>query len=66
MNNKTDLASIGPRDYGKRYPNGVCSCCGVYYPPEMREAHRLEKMGRKHDPFGPEFVAMLKDIGGLK
>ena len=63
----SELASIGPSDIPrKRYPKGVCSCCGVYYPPELRGAHDLEKAGRKSDPYGPEFIALLRDIGGLK
>lgn len=65
MRDTSDLASIGPKDDHKRRPAGVCNCCGVYYPPELRAVHEEEKRKRAINPFDTA-IAILRAIGGLK
>ena len=57
MRDLTSSASIGPADDHKRKPNGVCNHCGIYVPPELREAHLAAL--KNPDPFGPEFIEMM-------
>ena len=42
----SDILSHGPTSHCP-FRKGVCSCCGVYYPPEKREAHAQDRRDRR-------------------